>query len=96
MVMDGAVKKWQCVLCGKMAKLKADILDHVEAKHMDNSFLYNCRYCSKVVNTNGNLRTHEVNGCNSVHIVLLSGLCDVFNLWGTMGLWLMVYLRSSG
>jgi len=59
MVMDGAVKKWQCVLCGKMSKLKADILDHVEAKHMDNSFLYHCRYCSKVLNTNGNLRTHE-------------------------------------
>ena len=27
MVMDGAVKKWQCILCGKMAKLKGDILD---------------------------------------------------------------------
>jgi len=59
MVMDGAVKKWQCVLCGKMAKLKADILDHVEAKHMENSFQYHCRYCTKVLNTNGNLRTHE-------------------------------------
>ena len=66
MVMDGAVKKWQCVLCGKMSKLKADILDHVEAKHMDNSFLYHCRYCSKVLNTNGNLRTHEVNSCNFI------------------------------
>merc|ERR1712142_229893 len=60
MVMDGAVKKWQCVLCGKMAKLKADILDHVEAKHMENSFQYHCRYCTKVLNTNGNLRTHEL------------------------------------
>jgi len=67
MVMDGAVKKWQCVLCGKMAKLKADILDHVEAKHMDNSFLYNCRYCSKVLNTNGNLRTHE-HRCTEKHV----------------------------
>eukprot|EP00090_Calanus_glacialis_P038010 TRINITY_DN6619_c0_g1_i5.p1 TRINITY_DN6619_c0_g1~~TRINITY_DN6619_c0_g1_i5.p1 ORF type:complete len:340 (-),score=102.31 TRINITY_DN6619_c0_g1_i5:350-1369(-) len=66
MVMEGAVKKWQCVLCGKMSKLKADILDHVEAKHMDNSFLYHCRYCSKVLNTNGNLRTHEVNSCNFI------------------------------
>ena len=66
MVMEGAVKKWQCVLCGKMSKLKADILDHVEAKHMDNSFLYHCRYCSKVLNTNGNLRTHEVTSCNFI------------------------------
>jgi len=60
MVMDGDVKKWQCVLCGKMAKLKGDILDHVECNHRDTAFLYSCRYCSKVVNTNRKLRIHEV------------------------------------
>ena len=60
MVMDGDVKKWQCVLCGKMAKLKGDILDHVECNHKDTAFLYSCRYCSKVVNTNRKLRIHEV------------------------------------
>jgi len=60
MVMDGEVKKWQCVLCGKMAKLKGDILDHVECNHKDTAFLYSCRYCSKVVNTNRKLRIHEV------------------------------------
>ena len=65
LVMDGTVKKWQCGLCGKMSKLKADILDHVEAKHMENTFQYYCRYCTKVLNTNGNLRTHEVNSYNS-------------------------------
>ena len=65
-VMDGAVKKWQCILCGKMAKLKGDILDHVECKHRDNAFLYSCRYCTKVVNTNRKLRIHEVNSYNCV------------------------------
>ena len=63
MVMDGAVKKWQCVLCGKMAKLKGDILDHVESTHRDTAFLYSCRYCTKVVNTNRKLRIHEVDSC---------------------------------
>ena len=70
-IMDGAVKKWQCVLCGKMSKLKGDILDHVEGKHMDNSFLYSCRYCSKVHNTNRKLRFHEVDSCNSGNIKMV-------------------------
>jgi len=68
MVMDGAVKKWQCTLCGKMAKLKGDILDHVECNHRDTAFLYSCRYCSKVVNTNRKLRTHE-HRCTEKHAV---------------------------
>jgi len=68
MVMDGAVKKWQCVLCGKMAKLKGDILDHVESTHRDTAFLYSCRYCTKVVNTNRKLRIHEYqHRCNEKH-----------------------------
>jgi len=68
MVMDGDVKKWQCVLCGKMAKLKGDILDHVECNHKDTAFLYSCRYCSKVVNTNRKLRIHEYqHRCNEKH-----------------------------
>jgi len=68
MVMDGEVKKWQCVLCGKMAKLKGDILDHVECNHKDTAFLYSCRYCSKVVNTNRKLRIHEYqHRCNDKH-----------------------------
>jgi len=68
MVMDGDVKKWQCVLCGKMAKLKGDILDHVECNHRDTAFLYSCRYCSKVVNTNRKLRIHEYqHRCNEKH-----------------------------
>jgi len=58
-VMDGAVKKWQCCLCGKMAKLKGDILDHVECKHMSTAFMYNCKYCPMEVNTNRKLRLHE-------------------------------------
>merc|ERR1712059_13216 len=58
-IVDAGVKKWQCGLCGKAAKLKGDILDHVECKHKDSSFLYSCRYCSKVVNTNRKLRIHE-------------------------------------
>jgi len=66
MVMDGEVKKWQCVLCGKMAKLKGDILDHVECNHKDTAFLYSCRYCTKVVNTNRKLRIHE-HRCNDKH-----------------------------
>jgi len=70
MVMDGAVKKWQCTLCGKMAKLKGDILDHVECNHRDTAFLYSCRYCSKVVNTNRKLRTHEYqHRCTEKHAV---------------------------
>jgi len=68
MVMDGEVKKWQCVLCGKMAKLKGDILDHVECNHKDTAFLYSCRYCTKVVNTNRKLRIHEYqHRCNDKH-----------------------------
>jgi len=70
MVMDGAVKKWQCTLCGKMAKLKGDILDHVECNHRDTAFLYSCKYCSKVVNTNRKLRIHEYqHRCNEKHNV---------------------------
>jgi len=66
-VMDGAVKKWQCCLCGKMAKLKGDILDHVECKHMSTAFMYNCKYCPMEVNTNRKLRLHEVCSCHSLH-----------------------------
>ena len=66
-IMDGAVKKWQCCLCGKMAKLKGDILDHVECKHMSTAFMYNCKYCPMEVNTNRKLRLHEVCNCHSMH-----------------------------
>jgi len=58
-VMDGADKKWQCVLCGYISKLKGDIRDHVEATHMDNSFFYSCKYCSKVLNTKRKMNLHE-------------------------------------
>jgi len=58
-VMEGTAKKWQCCLCGKISKLKGDILDHVECNHMNTAFLYNCRYCSMVVSTNRKLRLHE-------------------------------------
>jgi len=78
-IMDGVVKKWQCVLCGKMSKLKGDILDHVEGKHMENSFLYSCRYCSKVLNTNRKLRFHEyqhrTNEKHSLWTKTEQGLC---------------------
>ena len=65
-VMNGAAKKWQYCLCGKVSKLKGDILDHVECKHMNNAFLYSCRYCTMVVGTNRKLRLHEVESCISL------------------------------
>ena len=69
-VMDGAAKKWQCCLCGKVSKLKGDILDHVECKHMNTAFLYSCRYCTMVVGTNRKLRLHEVESCTSLLLTL--------------------------
>ena len=69
-VMDGAAKKWQYCLCGKVSKLKGDILDHVECKHMNNAFLYSCRYCTMVVGTNRKLRLHEVESCISLLLTL--------------------------
>jgi len=84
-VMDGAAKKWQCCLCGKMAKLKGDILDHVECKHMSTAFLYNCKYCPIEVNTNRKLRLHEVYHCHSLHD-------DLFSTYEMMILILNCYL----
>ena len=58
-VMEGGLKRWQCGICGKLSKLKGDMLDHVECQHQDAVFLYTCRYCSRVMNTNRKLRVHE-------------------------------------
>jgi len=58
-VMDGAVKKWQCVLCGYMGGDKGVVSVHVEAKHMDNSFSYSCKFCSEVLNTKRKMNAHE-------------------------------------
>ena len=63
-VMEGTSKKWQCSFCGKTAKLKGDILDHVECMHMNTAFTYACRYCSTELNTNRKLRLHEVSNCS--------------------------------
>ena len=63
-VMEGSSKKWQCSFCGKTAKLKGDILDHVECMHMNTAFTYACRYCSTELNTNRKLRLHEVSNCS--------------------------------
>merc|ERR1719483_909348 len=58
-IVQEGVKKWQCLLCGKITKLKGDILDHIECRHDNASFDYSCRYCQKILNTNKSLRTHE-------------------------------------
>lgn len=58
-IVEEGVKKWQCLLCGKITKLKGDIMDHIECKHDSSSFNYGCRYCHKILNTNKSLRTHE-------------------------------------
>jgi len=58
-IVEEGVKKWQCLLCGKITKLKGDIMDHIECKHDNASFSYGCRYCPKILNTNKSLRTHE-------------------------------------
>ena len=41
---------------------------HVEAKHMDNSFSYSCKYCSQVLNTKS-----EVQGGWSPHVTTTWG-----------------------
>jgi len=56
---EGGQKRWQCNLCGKSSKLKGDMLDHVECQHQDRCFLYHCKYCPRVLNTNRKLRVHE-------------------------------------
>jgi len=41
-IVDEGMKKWQCLICGKITKLKGDIMDHIECKHDSASFSYSC------------------------------------------------------
>jgi len=47
---------WSCTECGYLAR-KANIIEHVEAKHVENSGVL-CRYCQKLCPNRKSLRNH--------------------------------------
>ena len=48
-----------CLLCGKEFSRKQNVIKHVEAVHVKNFFQYQCRYCSKVLNSFSHQGNHE-------------------------------------
>ena len=50
--------EWQCNECYKTSKVKTNILEHIEAFHIQSSG-YECEICCKVFKTRHSLRTHR-------------------------------------
>ena len=49
---------WQCNECFKTSNKKQNIMEHIEASHMETPG-YNCEVCYKVFKTKHSLRTHK-------------------------------------
>ena len=50
---------WQCLVCDKEFVWKRNVCRHVEAVHVNHVFRYNCRYCSKVLNSLKQKENHK-------------------------------------
>ena len=50
--------EWQCNECYKTSNVKTNILEHIEAFHIQSSG-YECEICCKVFKTRHSLRTHR-------------------------------------
>ena len=48
-----------CNLCNKLVRDKTDAKRHLESKHFQNEFIYECDICGKVLNTSMSLYCHK-------------------------------------
>ena len=49
---------WKCDFCGKESAVKTNILEHIEATHVETPG-YFCDICNHVCRTRGGLRVHK-------------------------------------
>ena len=52
--------KYYCNICNYSHKVITTVKNHVEAKHFDNSFTYNCPYCDSTFSNRVSLNNHRV------------------------------------
>ena len=58
-------KAYACTVCGKEAQ-RTNIMNHIEAKHIDNNISHPCDICGKIYKTREILRKHKTkDGCKS-------------------------------
>merc|ERR1719220_247836 len=50
--------QWECMFCGRQSKVKTNILEHIEASHMETPG-YSCEMCNKHCRTRNALRAHK-------------------------------------
>ena len=56
-------KAYACTVCGKEAQ-RTNIMNHIEAKHIDNNISHPCDICGKIYKTREILRKHKTkDGC---------------------------------
>ena len=57
---DFETGKWQCMICKDFShKTPSCVRNHVESKHLPNTFSYNCPYCGKTFGTNQAFMKHK-------------------------------------
>ncbi len=49
---------WTCNICDRSSKNRAHIVEHIEAKHIDDGESYVCTICGKLQRTRQVYRTH--------------------------------------
>jgi len=57
--------QWHCLFCGKAAKVKTNIFEHIEATHVQSPG-YTCEHCNKPCRTRNALRAHKHREHNSM------------------------------
>ena len=49
---------WHCICCGKSSRVKTNIVEHIEAVHLETPG-YSCDICAKICKTRNALRSHK-------------------------------------
>ena len=57
-MQKGVDGQWECMFCGRQSKVKTNILEHIEASHMETPG-YSCEICNKDCRTRNALRAHK-------------------------------------
>ena len=55
--MGKEMGKWNCTQCGYSSVIKADVINHIEAKHIESSV--NCDLCGITTKTRKALKMHK-------------------------------------
>ena len=53
--------QWKCIACDKVCKLKSNLREHIEAKHLKGTIEHKCTICPNVYRTEASFRQHVSN-----------------------------------